>query len=175
VTLYDITPNRESCSPRWMRPALPVPWRNENELRAAIKSNMRNGPPFTRLLSQLIFDEELVRKNFDDFLAFRLSVEYLEHVFWRNTVLVEEASRPRQGGESAASLIQTIAERDRRLLEKLDAAWDQGRPHDSAGRLGPAFDCSPPDQLLYTFHQAASFSNQLARDPERFTQLLFSA
>ena len=77
-----------------MRPVLPVPWRNENELKAAIHSDMRNGPPFTRLLGQLLFDEALVRKNFDAFLAFRLSVEYLEHAYWRNTVLVEEAAKP---------------------------------------------------------------------------------
>ncbi|MCL5004997.1 MAG: family 20 glycosylhydrolase [Acidobacteria bacterium] len=175
VTLYDITPNRVSCSPRWMRPALPIPWRNEDELKAAIKSDMRDGPPFDRLLSQLVFDEALVRKNFDDFLAFRLCVEYLEQVYWRNMVLVEKASKPRREGECAALLIQTIAERDRRLLKKLDAAWDHGRPHDSAARLGPVFDFGPADQLLYTFHQAASFSNQLARDPEQFSQLLFSA
>ena len=175
VALYDITPNRESCSPRWMRPTLPVPWRTGDELKAVIKSGVRNGPPFTRLLSQLVFSEASVRKNLDDFLAFRLSVEYLEHLYWRNAVLVEEASKPRPDVERAASVIQTIAERDRRLIEKLDADWDQGRPRDSAGRLGPVFDCEPADQLLYTFHQAASFSNQLARDPEHFNQLLHSA
>ncbi len=175
VTIYNITPNRKSCSPRWMRPVLPVPWRNENELRTAVKSHVRNGPPFTRLLSQLVFDQELVRKNFDDFLAFRLSVEYLEHVFWRNTVLVEEATNSRRDAVRTASLIQTIAERDQRLLGKLSATWDQGRPRNSAGKLGPIFDVSPADQLLYTFQQAATFSNQLARDPDRFNQLLYSA
>jgi len=175
VTIYNITPNRKSCSPRWMRPVLPVPWRNEDELRAAVKSDVRNGPPFTRLLSQLVFDQELVRKNFDDFHAFRLSVEYLEHAFWRNTVLVEEAANSRRDAGRTASLIQTIAGRDQRLLGKLSATWDQGRPRNSAGKLGPVFDVGAADQLLYTFQQAATFSNQLAQNPDRFNQLLYSA
>jgi Glycosyl hydrolase family 20, catalytic domain len=172
TTLYEITPNRRSCSPVWMRPVLPVPWRNDEELKAAAQSGMLNAPPFRRLLSQLVFSEAEVRNNFDDFLTFRLSVEYLEHIFWRNTVLAQETAKPQKSPEAAAALIRTIAERDRRLLEKLDASWNKGRARDAAARTGPVFDFSPGDQLLYTFHQAATFSRQLASDPERFYRAL---
>jgi hypothetical protein len=175
TTLYEITPNRESCSPRWMRPVLPVPWRSDEELKAAVKSGMVNTPPFRRLLSQLVFSEAQVRDNFDDFLTFRLSVEYLEYVFWRISVLVEEAAKPGRTPESSAALIRTIAERDQRLLEKLDASWNNGRASHAAAKTGPVFDFRPGDQLLYTFRQAATFSQQLARDPERFTRLLAAA
>lgn len=172
TTLYEITPNQKSCSPPWMRPVLPIPWRNEDGLKAAIQSGMRNAPPFRRLLSQLVFSEALVRDNFDDFLTFRLSVEYLEHVFWRNTVLVQEAAKPDKSPEAAAALIQTIAERDQRLLEKLDASWDKGRAKDAAARTRPVFDLGPPNQLLYAFHQAAMFSQQLAANPEQLFRIL---
>jgi hypothetical protein len=168
ATCYEITPNRRSCSPATMGPVLPVPWRSEDELSAAVRSGMLDSPPFRDLLSRLVFSEPLVRDHFDDFLAFRLSVEYLEHVFWRITVLVEEAANPGRSPESAAALIRTIAERDQRLLERLDASWDRGRASNAAARLGPVFDLGPGDQLLYTFHQAATFSEQLAGDPERF-------
>lgn len=172
TTLYEITPNKKSCSPAWMRPVLPVPWRNEAELKAAVQSGMLNAPPFRRLLSQLVFSEAQVRDHFDDFLTFRLSVEYLEHIFWRNTVLVQEAAKPRESSDAAAALIRTIAERDQRLLERLDASWDKGRAKNAAARTGPVFDLGPGDQLLYTFHQAAAFSKQLAHDPEQFSSLL---
>jgi len=172
TTLYEITPNRNSCSPAWMRPVLPVPWKSEEQLKAAVQSGMLNAPPFRRLLSQLVFCEAQVRDHFDDFLTFRLSLEYLEHVFWRITVLVEEAGKPQRTPESAAALIQTLAERDQRLLEKLDASWNKGRSKDAASKLAPVFDLGPSDQLLYTFHQAATFSQQLARDPQRFADLL---
>jgi hypothetical protein len=172
TTLYEITPNRESCSPGWMRPVLPVPWRSDDELRAAVQSGMLNAPPFRRLLSQLVFSEAQVRDNFDDFLTFRLSVEYMEHVFWRNSVLVEESERPERTSGSSAALIRTIAERDQMVLEKLEASWNKGRAGDAVAKTGTMFDLRPGDQLLYTFRQAATFSQQLARDPERFARLL---
>lgn len=172
TALYKITPNRESCSPRWMRPVLPVPWRNEDELKAAANSGMLNAPPFRRLLSQLVFSEAQVRDNLDDFRTFRLSIEYMEHVFWRITVLTEEAEKSGRTPESSVGLIRTIAERDQRLLEKMEASWNKGRASDAAAKIGPVFDLRPGDQLLYTFSQAATFSQQLASDPERFFRLL---
>ncbi|MEJ2009809.1 MAG: family 20 glycosylhydrolase [Acidobacteriota bacterium] len=175
TTLYEITPNKRSCSPPWMRPVLPVPWRNEAELKAAVQSGMLNAPPFRRLLSQLVFSEAQVRDNFDDFLTFRLSIEYLEHIFWRNTVLVQEAAKSQRSPAATTALIRTIAERDQRLLEKVDASWDKGRARDAAARTEQVFDLRPGDQLLYTFHQAAAFSQQLARDPDRFSRLLSAA
>lgn len=172
TTLYEITPNRESCSPGWMRPVLPVPWRSDDELKAAANSGMLNGPPFRRLLSQLVFSEAQVRDNLDDFRTFRLSIEYMEHVFWRITVLAEEAARSGRTPESSAGIIRTIAERDQRLLEKMEASWDKGRASDAAAKTGPVFDLRPGDQLLYTFSQAATFSQQLTSDPQRFSRLL---
>ncbi len=168
MTLYQITPNQKSCSPSWMRPVLPVPWRNQQELRTAIQSGRLNAPPFRRLLSQLVFSEAQVRDNFDAFLAFRLSVEYLDHIFWRINALVEEELKPPKTPATAAALIRTIADRDQRLLEKLFTFWNEGRASDAAAKTGPVFDFGPSDQLLYTFHQAATFSRQLADDPERF-------
>ena len=172
TTLYEITPNRRSCSPAWMQPVLPIPWRSDDELKAAAQSGMVDAPPFRRLLSQLVFSEAQVRDHFDDFLTFRLAVEYLEHVFWRITVLAEEAAKPERTPESVASLIRTIALRDRRLFERLDASWNKGRAADAAARTGPVFDLRPGDQLVYTFQQAATYSEQLARDPERFARLI---
>ncbi len=172
TTLYEITPNERSCSPAWMQPFLPVPWSSDDDLKAAGRSRMVNAPPFRRLLSQLVFSEAQVRDNLDDFLAFRLAVEYLEHVFWRITVLVQEAARPQRTPEATAALIRTIAERDQRLLEKLDATWNKGRAADAAARTEEVFDLGPRNQLLYAFHQAATYSQQLASDPERFARLL---
>jgi hypothetical protein len=77
--------------------------------------------------------------------------------------------------ESATALIRTIAERDQRLLDRLDASWKEGRASSAAGRLGPVFDLGRGDQLLYTFHQAAAFSEQLAGDPERFFRALVAS
>lgn len=172
TTLYEITPNKRSCSPPWMKPVLPIPWRTDDELKAAVKSDMLNGPPFRRLLSQLVFAEAQVRDHLDDFLTFRLSLEYLEHVFWRITVLTQEAAKPHVTPESAAALIQTIAERDQRLLKKLNASWDVGRSPDVTARTAPVYNIGPSDQLLYTFNKAATYTQELAKNPQRFAALV---
>ncbi len=172
TTLYEITPNQRSCSPAWMQPVLPIPWSSDDALKAAAQSGMLNAPPFRRLLSQLVFSEAQVRNNLDDFLTFRLSVEYLEHIFWRITVLTEEAAKPQRTPEAATALIRTIAERDQRLLKRLDASWDKGRAPDAAAKTEAVFDLGPRNQLLYAFRLAATYSQQLASDPQRFARLL---
>ena len=172
TTYYEITPNRSSCSPAGMGPVLPVPWGSEDELTAAARSGMRSSPPFRELLSRLALSEPLVRDHYEDFLAFRLSAEYLEHVFWRITALVEEVENPQRSAESTAALIRTIAERDRGLLDRLDASWNRGRASNAAGRREPVFDLDPGDQLLFTFQKAAAFSQRLAGDPARFSRVL---
>ncbi len=72
-------------------------------------------------------------------------------------------------------LIKTVAERDRQLLQRLDADWDLVRPSDSPVKLEAIFGLSPQDQLLFRFRQAAAFSGRLAGDPRRFYRLLRQA
>ena len=113
-----------------------------------------------------------MRKNLEDFAAFELCVEYLEHLFWRSTSVVREAQDKNGSQASAELLIQTLATRDRELLERLDADWDRVRPSDSPAKLEAVFGSRPQDQLLFRFREAAAFSAQLAADPERFYRLL---
>lgn len=120
----------------------------------------------------MVYCETQIRKNLQDFRAFELSAEYLEHVFWRNTAVVREAGKKDGDKESATLLIRTIAERDQRLLALLDADWNQGRPSDAPAKLEPLVDLEAEDQLLFRFRQAAAFSAQLAADPDHFCRLL---
>ncbi len=168
---YDITPNRRSCSPGWLGPTLPLPWSNDEELTATIKAGPVSTPPFTRLLSQLVQVEPMVRQNLADFRALRLSVEYFEQLYWRNAAVLEQVG---QGAapDAAAELIRTLSERDQRLLHELLADWDTGRPSNSPVKSEFLFDCMPEDQLLFRFEQAARYSAALAAAPQRFTRLL---
>ena len=167
---YDITPSRRGTR-SWRWPNLPVPWRREDELVSVLKNGSRFVPPFTRILSQVAYCEPLVRKNLSDFRSFRLSLEYLEQLFWRNAVLIEEANRASTIKESASNLIRTIADRDRRLYDVLKEDWDQGRPGDSPIKSELIYG-APEDQLLFQFGRAGSFSAVLASNPDRFFQLL---
>jgi hypothetical protein len=122
----------------------------------------------------MTFVEPLVRRNHSDFRSFRLSAQYLEQLFWRNRVLVQEMSSSNTSKESAANLIRTIGERDRRLHDELTADWDRGRPRDSAIKTRD-INGVPGEQLLYDFGLAAAFSSELAKDPDSFYQLLRQA
>jgi hypothetical protein len=173
-TPYDIVANRKSCAPSWMGPPLPVAWSNAKELAAVLHAGLHDAPPFTRLLSQLALVEPGVRRNLADFGAFKLSLEYLQQLYWRNTSVVEQAQHS-EDHEAAAALIRAIAERDRRLSKALEADWDSGRPADSPIKAQLLYDCEPEDQLLFRFGQAARFSAQLAGQPERFWSALDAA
>jgi hypothetical protein len=112
-----------------------------------------------------------VVKNLSDFQAFGLCIEYLDRMFWREGVVIEQAARKPRERETTDLLIQTIAERDRELAEALTRDWDTGRFPDSAAKLEPVFDLQPKDQLLFQWERATAYSASLASHPDRFYQL----
>jgi hypothetical protein len=170
-TCYRITPSRNSCAPRqWAGSRLPVPWASEEDLRRMLHAPATEPPPFQKLRAQVAAVGPSARANEADFSSFALSVEYLEYIDWRDSAVRDAAKSP--GAPSAAILIRKIADRDRSLVEKLDAEWDTGRFADSAARTGPVIDFRPPDQLLFRMHQCAEFSASLTHEGDRFARLL---
>ena len=170
--IYDAAPymkDRETAS--WMGLLLPVPWCNDEELTALLKDASPCPNPFTRIRSLLIQLEPLVVKNLSDFQAFGLCIEYLDRMFWREGVVIEQAARKPLERETTDLLIQSIAERDRELAEALTKDWDTGRFRDSAAKLEPVFDLQPKDQLLFQWERATAYSASLASHPDRFYQL----
>jgi hypothetical protein len=175
ATFYALAPYSPPCCSPWMQPALIAPWQDESELAATLKAGAVDPPPYTRLRSQLVFCARAVRRNLEDFAAFELCAEYLEHLFWRSTSVVREAQQKNGSRQSAELLIQTLAARDRQLVERLDADWDRARPSDSPAKREAIFGFRPQDQLLFRLRQAAAFSAELAADPGRFYRLLRQA
>jgi len=168
---YDCTPNRKSCAPAWMGPRLPVPWRSGPELAEALHTGVRNPPPFRRILAQLAACEPGVRRNVEDFRAFRLSLEYLDHLFWRTAALRRALRPPDAGQETLAEWLHAIARRDQEMHAALRANWDRGRPADSPFRGEAGFDYEPEDQIVLRMGEAAAYSAELARDPGRVKAL----
>ena len=171
--IYDAAPymkDRETAS--WMGLLLPVPWSNDEELTALLKDASPCPNPFTRIRSLLVQLEPLVVKNLSDFQAFGLCIEYLDRMFWREGVVIEQAARKPLERETTDLLIQSIAERDRELAEALTRDWDTGRFPDSAAKLEPVFDLQPKDQLLFQWERATAYSASLASHPDRFYQLV---
>jgi hypothetical protein len=171
--IYEAAPymkDRETAS--WMGLLLPIPWSNDEQLAALLKDASPRPNPFTRIRSLLVQLEVLVMKNLSDFRAFELCVTYLEGMFWRETVVIEQSAKKPLEREAADSLIQSIAERDRELAEALNRDWDRGRFPDSAAKLEPVFDLLPKDQLLFQWERATAYSTSLASHPDRFYQLI---
>ena len=171
--IYEAAPTygeRDSLSSIGLR--LPVPFSDEEHLAALLKNRPTGPNPFTRLRSLLVSLEPSIKKNHSDFRALALSVEYLEAMFWRESVIFEHAAGKPVDSESGRALIQSIAERDRRLLKVLSEDWDRGRSPQSAAKGGPLFGFAPKDQLLFQWQRAADFSASLALHPDRFYGLL---
>jgi len=159
--LYQTAPRSYGLPPR-----LPVPWATEEALRAAAARPATIGPAYGTLRGQLLECGRRVRRNLADFRALELSVEYLEHLFWRDR-LVAEAAGGQTGPCSAEDLIRTIAGRDADLLERLDANWDRHRPADSLLKRKRLMNIAYLE-LLPAFAEAAAFSAELAAAPARF-------
>jgi hypothetical protein len=116
--------------------------------------------------------EPLVLTNLPDFQAFELCAEYLEKMFWRETIVIEQTAKKPLKRATADLLIQNIAERDQELAEALSRDWDKGRSSKSAAKLAPVFGLEPKDQLLFQWERAAAYSAALASHPDRFYQLI---
>ena len=175
-TIYDQAPYRKDQeTSSWMGLLLPLPWSNDEQLAAVLKAGSPQPNPFTRIRSLLVQLEPLVVRNFSDFQAFELCVEYLEKMFWREGVVLEQAQKRPLQREATDLLIQSIAERDRDIAEALTRDWDRGRFPDAAAKREPVVDLDPQDQLLYQWSRATAYSASLASQPGRFYQLLQAA
>lgn len=169
--IYKLAPQIQEQDTPAATVALRVPWSSDEELSALPRRSRKPSNPYTQLCTVLDRLEKQASKNLPDFKAFSLSAKYLEHTFWRDHIL----TGPPLTREEAASLINTIADRDRTIAEALLKDWDQSRFPDSLAKSAPLFGFEPKDQLLFQFQRAASYSASLASHPDRFHQLLTAA
>jgi hypothetical protein len=171
--IYDAAPAYGDPDPlSSMGLRLPVPFSDEEHLAALLKNRSSRPNPFTRLRNLLVLLEPSVLKNLSDFRAFALSVEYLEVLFWRESVIFEQSAARPLDSHSAHVLIQNIAERDRIVLKSLSEDWDHGRSPHSPAKAMPLFGFAPKDQLLFQWQRATDFSSSLALHSDRFFMLL---
>ncbi len=173
ATLYNAAPHsREASTAAWMGLDLPVPWGSDAQLLAVLSDRTPRLNPFTEVLALLVSIEGSVRAHLQDFQSFRLCVAYLEGMFWRENIIVEQAPTRPVDQATASALIQTIAARDAALAAELAAYWDRGRFADSPAKSELLFGLEPKDELLYQWNQAAKYSASLASQPDHFLALL---
>jgi hypothetical protein len=172
-TFYRLAPSRRGCAPEWPGPRLAVPWASDEALRRGLRLDPAGPSPYRELRAALGTVADSVRRHEDDFAALALSAEYLEHLDWRQAALTERGPMPDR--REAVRRLATIAARDRRLLEALEADWNRGRFADAPGKLAPLPGLEPADQLLLTMRRAAAFSADLAHDDDRLVRLLAGA
>lgn len=151
---------------------LRVPWSSDAQLTVVLAAGVPPQNPFIRLCSLLVQLEPSILTNLSDFQAFALCIQYLERMFWRETLVAEQASQRPLDQARATLLIQAIAARDQALEDALTSDWDAGRCADAPAASQPVFDLEPKDQMLFQWKQAARYSASLAKNPERFCALL---
>jgi hypothetical protein len=172
TTLYNAAPHsQEARTAARVGLDLPVPWSNDAQLLAVWSDRTPRLNPFTEVLALLVSLEASVLAHLQDFQSLRLCVAYLEAMFWREEILVQQATRQPLDQAMASTLIETIAARDAELAAKLSADWDRGRFADSPATSELLFGLEPRDQLLYQWNQAAKYSASLATQPDRFLAL----
>ena len=154
AAVYSAAPTRLGDQPV----RLLVPWANEAELLKAVAAEPLPPFPFDSILAQLDGLRPHIRRNYADFAAFRLSIAYLSHLYWRQT-----AVRGQTGQELNATLAE-VARRDKALAESLVADWQAGRTGDPLAGLdqAAAWGFGPEDWLHGRFLAAARYSAECA-------------
>ncbi len=156
-SLYAFTPTRHGNQPV----RLPVPWDHGQTLAAVVASEGSPRPDYAALGTALDVLASSVRRHAEDFAALRLSVAYLEHLFWR-----EERVRARQGTELEEAVAE-VAARDAEMATALRADWSAGRPGDPLALWDamPQGRRQPADWMHGAFLAAARFSGQRSGRP----------
>lgn len=137
---------------------LPVPWGNDDELRKTVEEAIVPAPPFEEILKKIDAIQPHIRRNHTDFAAFRLSIAYLDHLYWRKN---------RVRGLSGSALPEALTEvvqRDKLLADALNADWTATRAGNPEEGLNQAkvWGFSPEDWLHGTFMTKANNVSQLA-------------
>lgn len=166
ATLYDAAPHLPETG------HLAVPWSSDEQLTAVLRNPTPRSNPFTGLLDSLAALAPAVRAHLPDFLSFKLSVTYLDALFWREAIVVEQRTHRPLDRVSAAQIIQKIAKRDEALALALADDWNRGRFADSPAKTELLFGLQPQDQLLYQWRQAAKYSASLVSRPDHFLGLI---
>lgn len=150
TTVYDAAPTRHGDRPA----RLLVPWANEKELRQAIGAAPMVPLPFESVLNKLDALQHRVQRHQTDFAAFHLSIAYLAHLYWRQTVV-----RGRSDQE-LTSVLTEVARRDATLAAALTADWQAGRKGDPLADLdlAAAWGFGPEDWLHGRFMVAVIYS-----------------
>ncbi|OGV93209.1 MAG: hypothetical protein A3K19_23765 [Lentisphaerae bacterium RIFOXYB12_FULL_65_16] len=168
--LYAFAVPRRGCSAAWKGPFLPVLWRTDEELKAALTNPLPAAPPFTRLRAQVLECAPTVRKNLADFRALDVSLRYQEHLCWRVNVLFAAKERLGKDTEFAKDLLGCVAERDAEMLTALRQDWVTRR-YDVDGEGTSHSHLGSADHILLDLQRAAAYSRDLAASPDRVRSL----
>ena len=168
---YASAPGIEHASTAGTVP-LHVPFSSDEQLSAVLEDRSLRSNRFAELRRLLTRLEAQVQKNLEDFQALELSIEYMGHLYWRETIVVELAARKPSTRDDAEQVIKNVAERDQGLAQALSKDWDEGRFAHSAAKLKPLYGFEPKDQVVFQFERAADYSASLASHPSRFFDLV---
>lgn len=152
--IYAAAPTRQGDAPV----RLLVPWASAEDLQQAIVAAPLPPQPFAGLLDALDRLQSAVRRNPADFAAFRLTIAYLAHLYWR------QAAVGGLSGEALQAALAEVARRDAVLALQLAADWRATRAGDLlAGYAQLAtWGFGPEDWLHGRFLAAARFTKEYA-------------
>jgi hypothetical protein len=154
ATLYAAAPTRQGDAPV----RLLVPWASAEELRQASAAALLPQPPFADLLDTLDSLQPSICRNHADFAAFRLTVAYLAHLYWRQAAVCG------QSGEALRAALVEVDRRDAELARQLAADWHAtrcGDPLTGYAQLA-TWGFGPEDWLHGRFLAAAQFTREYA-------------
>jgi hypothetical protein len=160
-----------TCTRAWNPPRLPLPAASDDDVKLAAAAVPLDPAPYAALADSVRALGRKVQRNKTDFASFSLTADCLAHVTWREAQwprLVPTSANP----PDAAKLVAEMSTRDSDMVKMLDAEWSISRFADDRWKRERLPHLTPYDQFLLRMQQAAAYSAELAKDPQRLLRLL---
>jgi|WetSurSiteA1Bulk_404760.scaffolds.fasta_scaffold00128_10 hypothetical protein len=139
------------------------PWLSEKQIKDIIARNEPLHNRFGETANLLSAYKDSVKMNRSDLDDFILTVEFMEYCYQRQNDLLQFAHSKNIDLKSAEAYLKKVALADQIQLEKINAAWSNGRR-------------SKPDETdnnyMWSFYLAAKYSKHLSEEPGELVRIL---
>jgi len=141
------------------------PWPCDQDVKDILEKNTPLKNPFSEIKSLLLNYKDRIKKNKGDFNEFLLTIEFLEYNYIRQNQLLAFANSKKTDMVSITNYLTKVALGDHNFIEKINAAWNQGR-------RSKASEAQKYKDYMMSIYMASNYSKKLSENPVELIKMI---
>jgi len=141
------------------------PWSCDQDVKDILEKNTPLKNPFSEIKSLLLNYKDRIKKNKGDFNEFLLTIEFLEYNYIRQNQLLAFANSKKTDMVSITNYLTKVALGDHNFIEKINAAWNQGR-------RSKASEAQKYKDYMMSIYMASNYSKKLSENPVELIKMI---